>query len=190
MKRRRTSGGSVTGGTGDIKPQILTGTVPAASAADDYTVQQLNLPVPRFGTMKTKATVFELLHMDWYLNPTNAGDTTGQDFGFLATQQLRSNAETSTIASWVTDVADPTAFAAVMRNHTVSTNGMIVETYPHRVDFTDGNGNGIVIATDRLFIHTGGVAQASNGQTVIKLTYRLINVGITEYVGIVQSQQG
>ncbi len=187
---RRKSGGSVTGGTGDVKPQVLTITVPANSAADDYLVQQINLPVPRFGTMKTKATVFEFLWIDWYLNLVDSTDPAAVDFAFLATQQLRSNAETATINSFVTDVADPTSFAAVYRSTTLSTNGQLKDVAPIRMDFTDRNGNGIVIATDRLFAHVGGVTQASLGQTVAKIAYRLINIGITEYVGIVQSQQG
>lgn len=187
---RRKSGGSVTGGTGDVKPQILTMKGNAPSAADDYSVTQVNLPVPRFGTMKTKATVFEILHIDWYVNVANISDSQSSDFAFFATQQLRSNGDTSTAASFATDMEDPTTFGGFLRHHTLTTSGELVDSAPHRLDMTDSNGNGYIVATDRLFLHYGGVNQATLGSTVAKVSYRLVNIGITEYVGIVQSQQG
>jgi hypothetical protein len=163
---------------------------PAPSAAADYVVQQVNLPVPRFGTMKTKATVFELLKIEWYINPANVNDPSSIDFAFFATQQLRSNAETSSPSSFTTDMADPTSFGAHFRNTFLTTSGQLLLELPFVKDMTDENGNGLIVATDRLFIHTGGVGQATLGQTVAKVWYRLVNIGITEYVGIVQSQQG
>lgn len=187
---KRTRGGSVTGGTGDIKPQTLTLSANAPGAADDYAVTQVNLPVPRFGTMKTKATVFELLHIDWYLQPVNAVDQAGSDFAYLATQQLRSNGDTSTLASFTEDLQDPTTFAAICKVYNFTTSGSDVRTLPDRINFTDDNGNGMIIATDRLFLHTGNTGGMNQGATIAKATYRLVNVGITEYVGIVQSQQG
>lgn len=187
---KRTRGGSVTGGTGDVKPQILTMKGNAPGAADDYSVTQVNLPVPRFGTMKTKATVFEVLTIDWYINTANAGDTGGADFAYFATQALHANGDTSTVASFGTDVEDPVVFGAAMRLSSLSTNGAWQQYTPFRMDMTDQNGNGMIIATDRLFLHYGGASQSVLGTTIAKVKYRLVNIGITEYVGIVQSQQG
>jgi len=190
MKRARTSGGSVTGGTGDVKPQILTLTTGIAGAADDYVTAQLALPVPRFGGMKTKATIFELLRVDWYLSPENLGDATAnQQWAFLSTVSTRASGDTSTLTEMVNDILDPRTFGLVSMSMLISTNGGNVQQFPIQVDLTDNNGNGILVATDKLVITGGSVSPASAGSYLCKVLYRLVNVGITEYVGIVQSQQ-
>lgn len=191
MKRaRNNAGGSFTGGTGDIKPQILTLTTGVAGASDDYVTAQLALPVPRFGAMKTKATIFELLSCDWYLNIENSSDPTNHtDFAFLSTVVTRASGDTSTLDSFSNDALDPRNFACVMMNRQFVTSGPFMTDMPIHIDFTDNNGNGILIATDKLVISGGSVTVATVGSYVCKVLYRLVNVGITEYVGIVQSQQ-
>ncbi len=190
MKRRRTSGGSVTGGTGDIKPQILTVSTSATAGADDYAVSQVNLPVPRFGTMKTKATVFEVLRIDYYIGMIDATDTQIVSAAYMSTQALRTQNDTCTAATLNADVLDPVVFGFVMWANAITTSGGIVKKFPVSYDFTDQNGNGIIIATDRLFFHVGSVANTNVSTQTAKILYRLVNIGITEYVGIVQSQQG
>lgn len=186
-KRARTSGGSVTGGTGDVKPQILTLATDVMSADAVYVTQQIALPVPRFGTMKTKATIFEILWVDWYpitRNVADAGFTVG---AFLSTITTRETDDVFSTASNAADILDPRNFA------NVSVTGIAATTifaYPIRIDLTDSNGNGMLIATDKIVISGGGVGVATTGRAVCKMAYRLVNVGITEYVGIVQSQQG
>ncbi len=188
-KRARTSGGSVTGGTGDIKPQYLTLNT-GVTATDDYTVNQVALPVPRFGTMKTMATIMELLSADWYINLVDSNDADKTDFAFLTTSTTRQDADTSTLASAATDVEDPQTFGFVMVNHfQVTAVGISSFSQPIHIDFTDDNGNGILVATDRLFVVGGNVGGTAAGNYTCKLKYRQVNVGITEYVGIVQSQQ-
>ena len=189
-KRRRTSGGSVTGGTGDIKPQILTVSTSATAGVADYAVAQVNLPVPRFGTMKTKATVFEILRIDYYPNITDAADVSSTEAAFMSTQALRTQNDTCSLVTLAEDVLDPVGFGFVMQTTSVSTNGGWTKEYPISYDFTDQNGNGIIIATDRLFFHIGSVGNTAVGTGAAKILYRLVNIGITEYVGIVQSQQG
>lgn len=61
---------------------------------------------------------------------------------------------------------------------------------PQTIDMTDSEGNGVLIATDSIFIVSGAVGNIVPGQAVAKVLYRLKEVGIQEYVGIVQSQQG
>ena len=189
-KRQRTSGGSVTGGTGDVKPQYLTVTSLTAGAVDDYVVNQIALPVPRFGTMKTKATIMEMLSVDWYLNLEGALDDDHIDMGFLATVTSRSDGDTITAASIAADAADPLVFGLGVVNINLLTTGGWAQTMPLHIDMTDNNGNGILVATDRIFVVGGSVNNNVAGSYVAKIKYRLVNVGITEYVGIVQSQQG
>lgn len=187
-KRGRTSGGSVTGGTGDIKPQYFT-LHAAASAADDYAVEKISLPVPRFGTMKTKATIVEVLSVDWYLNMADYGDSASTAFGFLSTNTARSTGETSTLATLVEDAKDPTTLGLAVQNRVLVTQGGFTQVSPIHVEMTDENGNGVLIATDSIFIVGGFVGNTAAGEVICKMKYRLVNVGVSEYVGIVQSQQ-
>ncbi len=189
MKRARTSGGSVTGGTGDIKPQIFTVNSGLAGAVDDYTIFQHILPVPRFGTMKTKATVMELLKVDWYLSPATLSDTQITTWGFLTTSTNRVSGETALITDLRDDLNDPKVFALAVHSTTITTSGLTSITMPISIDLTDNNGNGMLIATDRIVVVQAGINQAAVGDCIAKILYRLVNVGITEYVGIVQSQQ-
>lgn len=189
MKRGR-SGGSKTGGTGDVKPNILTLSTGTAGAVAQYVTSSVALPVPRFGSQKNLSTIFELLAVDWYLQLENIADTTSTDWAWLSTAITRSDAETSTLATLVADVADPRAFAVCIVGKTFTTSGAGVQEMPIHIDLTDNNGNGFLIATDRLNITSGNAGGAAAGTTFAKILYRLVNVGVEEYVGIVQSQQG
>ncbi len=189
MKRARTSGGSVTGGTGDIKPQVFTMDTGTQGAANDYVVNQISLPVPRFGTLKTKATIMEILSVDWYLNIENAADSISSAFAFLTTSTLRTDGETSTLLTAAADVSEPRTFAFALQESVLGTQGAFSRTFPVHLNLSDNNGNGILVATDKLFVVGAGVGEATTGSFIAKVLYRLVNVGITEYVGIVQSQQ-
>ena len=189
MKRARTSGGSVTGGTGDVKPQILTLDTGTAGATSDYVVNRIALPVPRFGSMKTKATIFELLYVDWYIGIEDLADHENTKIGFLTTNTTRADGETVTFNSMASDVTDPKTFAAVIVETLLETSGASIRNFPVRVNLTDANGNGHLIATDQLFVVMGDLAGSVVSSAVAKVGYRLVNVGIQEYVGIVQSQQ-
>ena len=190
MKRARTSGGSVTGGTGDIKPQILTLDTGTAGSVGDYTVNRTALPVPRFGTMKTKATIFEFLSIDWYINIEDVLDGSATNWAFLTTTTNRVDAEASTLGSAAADVTDPKTFGFALENRQLTTSGAAFLQMPLHIDLTDNNGNGVLIATDQITIVHGNLSGTNVGSVVAKVLYRLVNVGIQEYVGIVQSQQG
>jgi len=195
MKRRRTngsakSGGSVTGGTGDVKPQLLTLTTGTAGAVDDYVLASIALPVPRFGGSKNKATIFEFLWCDWYLGIEDLADSGNTVWGWLSTAPTRADAETSTLVTLAEDLLDPRCFAPAIRHSKLVTSGATIEQLPQRVDLTDSNGNGYLVATDKLVINCGAVGNTIAVSAVAKVAYRLVDVGIEEYVGIVQSQTG
>ncbi len=188
-KRARTAGGAgLGGGTGDVKPQFLTLST-GDMAPDTYDVTQFALPVPRFGTMKSKATVFEILSVDWYLAPAILTDGVHAVFGYLTTSTNRVDSEPFILQDIATDVGRPQTFAATGENNILIVQGGLNATFPRHVDLTDGAGNGILVATDTLTIVTANVDDAANAVSVAKIKYRLTNIGISEYVGIVQSQQ-
>ncbi len=179
----------MTGGTGDIKPQYFTVETGVAGAINDYVVNTFVLPVPRFGTMKTKATVFEVLSVDWYLGMEDINDTGGQHWAFLTTNTNRVDGETSTVGSLNTDLTDPRTFALATILKAITTSGGMAWSFPIQIDTTDGNGNGILIATDRITLVGGAIGNTTGANYICKIKYRMVNIGISEYVGIVQSQQ-
>jgi len=190
MKRARTSGGSVTGGTGDIKPQWLTLDSGFTPAFSQYAVANVNLPVPRFGTLKTKATIMEILRVEWFLGLDDEADVNNTKWGFLSTNSIRITGSAATFAGMANDARETTALAfARMTRTNIGGVGGQTDSGPISLDMTDGNGNGILIAVDKIFVNYAEIAGATLSSGTCKLLYRLVNVGITEYVGIVQSQQ-
>jgi len=185
-KRQRTGG--LGGGTGDVKPQYLTLTS-GSNDPDTFDVTVFALPVPRFGTMKSKATVFEILSVDWYLAPAILTDGVHAVFAYLTTSPNRSDTEPFILQDIAIDVARPQTFAAVGKNNILIVQGGLNASFPAHVDLTDGAGNGFLVATDSLSLVVANVDDAAAAITVCKVKYRLTNVGISEYVGIVQSQQ-
>lgn len=99
-------------------------------------------------------------------------------------------AETATVGSFAVDAVSPLNFAMAIRNRVQTTSGASAVTMPIHIDMTDGAGNGFLVATDRMFIYGAGVGNSVAGTYIAKILYRLVEVGITEYVGIVAGQQG
>ena len=189
MKRARSSGGSVTGGTGDIKPQIFTLNTGIAGAIDDYVVNQVSLPISRFGTVKNKTTVFEMLWVDWYLNINNILDNQTVEFAFLTTSTSRVDGLAATVLTLQADLNEQKNFAFAIIGNNLVTTGAALKTFPIHINLTDSNGNGVLVATDRIIAVGGGVGNQLVGDYIAKIGYRQTNIDITEYVGIVQSQQ-
>ena len=188
-KRKLNSGGSVTGGTGDVKPQYFTISTGDAGAIDDYVTQAFVLPIARISTTKTKSVVFEILSVDYFLNMRNVLDNQTVEFAYLTTSTARNDGDTSSLIALADDLTLPRTLAPVVRVTEMLTTGATGFSFPQHVDTTDNNGNGILIATDRIIIVGGGIGNASVGNYTAKIKYRLTAVDITEFVGIVQSQQ-
>ena len=189
-RRKSKNMGSKTGGTGDVKPQILTLGTGKAAAADDYITAQIPLPVPRFGFSKAKATIFELLWVDWYLAMEDFDDPLSVNWAWLSTVQTRTTADTSNLATLAEDIINPRAFAFAIEGSHFITSGASTHLAPIRLVLNDNNGNGMLVATDRLQITGGNQGGSAGASYTCKVGYRLVNVGVQEYVGIIQSQQG
>lgn len=190
-KRSRSSDGRyLTGGTGDVKPQILTLDT-GLNTAGEYIVTEHNLPVARIGASKDRATVLEILRVTWYDAIEDLDDPVMLAGCYLTTSPNVSTGVAADLATISADVRDPNTFAMfIHQSYTVSTaEGVGNRDWPAQFDFTDGAGNGILIATDK--ISTVGFNKNGTAATrfTCKILYRLVNVGIMEYVGIVQSQQ-
>ncbi len=185
--RFKTSGGSLTGGTGDVKPQVITIALVNSTLVDQYSSLVFSVPRIIMGSVNS-ATIMELLKVWFYVGLENTADEAFTTVGALSTTFIRAQDSTVTLANLAGNAVFPTVFAYTVQRLNVSTNGGNTSTFPMTIDLTDNNGNGVLIATDQLFVTTGMLGNAVVSDSVVKILYRMVNVGITEYVGIVQSQ--
>lgn len=183
---KRMSGGSLTGGTGDVNPQTLSFTV-TQSAADTTTTASQAIPIQRLPS-GGRSQVMEVLKV-WFSHtafPAIASATEAVDTMscFLSTKSFGTTATT---------FAEPTVFASFFRAMrgaftAAGTYGSYQDNM-HMVDLTDGAGHGYLVATDFIFAQMQSAGTGAANNTVVKLLYRWKNVGLAEYIGIVQGQQ-
>lgn len=187
-KRGKMSGGSVTGGTGDIKPQLLTAQA-TQPAVNQYGITNINLPVPRFGGNRSKATIFEILKVFFYFGIADDADLLHVQFMHLATTDLgRASGDTSSGATLLADLDQTNVIASGIKQFVTTTSGGGFTKTPLVMDVTDNNGNGVLVGTDKMVLLIGSSSGTTLIGGVVKILYRQVNVGVQEYVGIVQSQ--
>jgi hypothetical protein len=178
---------SLTGGTGDVNPQILyfQGTQPLPDG-----IIVLTIPIPRVfqGGGSRRATIIEILKCWFWSDPSfNLNQAGAQTFTAFA--QLATKAHTAIT------VGDPTIFADVRWANSIYQPAVTqalargARENPQTIDFTDGAGHGLLIATDNIYF-VGDTTGATNNVTFeVRILYRFKQVGLEEYIGIVQSQQ-
>jgi len=173
--------------TGDINPQYLVADV-VLGAFNDYAVGSFPLPVARIGGSKTKAIVFEILRVDWYFGIEDQADLIHTQACYLTTSPDHSDGDTSTLATIGADMARPQNFANVVSRKDLVVQGGTMENQPWSIDTSDGAGNGMLVATQNLTMVFADVDSTGVSSCSVHILYRLVEVGIQEYVGIVQSQ--
>lgn len=192
-KRGRMSGGSVTGGTGDIKPQVLTVATTNSVGPNIYSVGSVQLPIPRTGLAKGRAMVYEILKVWFFPYPAQYNEVVVIWNMMLTTGTEREDGDAFTQSNWSQDLRDPRSICSAMEylSFAGTTGGLTRNTTSYAIDLTDENGNGVLVATDKLYVvfanNNNGVGSGSIN--VAKILYRVVNVSIQEYIGIVQSQQ-
>lgn len=167
---------SLTGGTGDVNPNWLKITV-TQSAADTFTQSTNPIPIQRLRT-GGKAQVMEILKIYWEIISAIA-EVDSVVSGFLTTKSYTSSPT----------LTDGPVIDHVKRNVAITTSGQIVVDNPIIHDLTDGAGHGMLIGTDNLYLSCGSSGTSLSNQITAMILYRWKNVGMQEYVGIVQSQQ-
>lgn len=182
---KRVRGDQLTGGSRDVNPQFMHGRA-TQSGNDATTTTTFRTPITRIPD-SDRVTIMELLkvYVDFaQLNGTAVAETNYD----LQIQFSTVSLGTNTVA-W----DDPNVFAKAQvtqrKAFTAGGSYAVVYNEPFELDLTDGAGHGILIATDSIY---GQVSSANTGTTntvYFKLLYRFKEVGLIEYVGIVQSQQ-
>lgn len=178
----------LTGGTGDVNPQVLTFEV-TQTGTDTTTVKQNPLPIPRFPTREGQNLVFELLWIDYYW--VNAAVVNNNaSIGVLATVTTNplvpASAEEAMLDPRLVDAWYKTIFNF---GPIGASTGFADINAENTQDMTDSAGHGVLIASDNLYfgLLTANTTQAN--KMIFKIGYRMKAVSLVEYIGIVQSQQ-
>jgi hypothetical protein len=67
-------------------------------------------------------------------------------------------------------------------------DSMPIRLLPHRYDLQSNDGYGQLLAADSFFCAINSVNTGLSNTIFFRMYYRLVQVGVDEYVGIVQSQ--
>lgn len=186
MRREGGEGGLLTGGTGDVSPQWLSFSA-AQSAADTTTTATQAIPVQRL-PQSGRAQVLEILKVVF--------NTTALPASASATETIDSInvfISTTSFGTTATNAAEPRVFAydAVANRSAFTAAGTYMASLPQIrfFDCTDGAGHGVLVATDNIYAQVSSSGTGNTNTANIKILYRWKNVGLQEYIGLVQSQQ-
>lgn len=188
MPKRRATGDTLTGGSRDVNPQFISGAV-TLSGINVFTELSLNTPTARVGTGTTfRSVILELLKIFVDFPPvdiTGAG-ATSRVFSFTVATASQGTVQFTLDNPRLIMRLDHETNNAF----TAATSAMLdLQDNPRMVDLTDGDGHGVLIATDNVFIGCQTSNQAAASRFSFKLLYRFKEVSLVEYIGIVQSQQ-
>lgn len=217
--KRKGAGDRLTGGTNDVNPQwykadtSLSNTTAAGPGGVIVRnrVQRFLLPVNRINqTQANTATVMELLKVRWSWKNT-VSFPSGSEVPFsTSTSAYLSTAPVAddilnpqsrgTTIDWVSfdDFVQP--FLVNVISNTYAGYDQSTPLLPVEHDLTDGDGHGVLVATDavNLLLRTaitnetvaGGGNVILDASTVLcEVLYRYKTVSLTEFIGIVQSQE-
>jgi len=190
MVKRRRYDGSLTGGTGDVNPQWLKKT---ADAATTTTFATTTIPSPRFRYPQDAShqQVIEILRVIWAMDPGTFGITDGAAGTFRATLSTKSYATTEPATS-DGNLIDRFSYGVASATGGVGDAAITGEMrWEH--DLTDSQGHGILVATDNMYLGTITTNTAypftSATKVCVWIEYRVKDIGVMEFVGIVTSQQ-
>lgn len=177
---------SLTGGTGDVNPQWLTGTF-TQTAADTTSSNPITLPIQRL-PQQGGAQVMEVLKIMYNHTPFPAIAAVGESLDLISAFFSTSNFGTTAVT-----IAEPRVFDGFNRAQrgafTAGGTYAYVDTTTIIHDLMDGAGHGLLIATDQIFIQIQSTGTGVANTVQFKILYRMKNVSLQEYIGIVQSQQ-
>lgn len=177
---------ALTGGTRDVNPQFLSFAA-AQSGADTTTTVTQAIPIQRL-PIGGRSQVMEVLkvYLEFASMPAIASATETTD-----SQQIYLS--TASFGTTATNFQEPRVFAGFFRNQrgaftAAGTYGYVANNSVV-IDLTDGSGHGFLVATDNIFAQVISANTGATQTVAVKLLYRWKNVGLGEYIGIVQGQQ-
>lgn len=185
MKRAR--GDALTGGSGDVNPQWLVLGSVTQLLSNSFIEEPFNIPVQRLAQRKGKSLVMEILQLQWSMPPPDTNNAAGGS-------NIAVRAQLATAPTGSIDPGNPRVLGYSTQNYrgafTAGGTFQTIQINPYVVDMTDGAGHGILVGTDTLYISMNTNGFANPAFINLRIMYRWKEVGLEEYIGIVQSQQG
>jgi hypothetical protein len=168
---------NLTGGTRDIKPQLLSFAA-SQTVADTTATTVQSIPVLRnFQSGPGRAQLVEILRV-YAIFPNNVA----VDSAITVLLGTKNFGATGQVPS------EPSIFFASKFQFELVTSGATAVFHDRVWDLTDGAGNGILVATDNIFAQIISVTTGVANTVHFKILYRISGASVTEYVGIVQGQ--
>lgn len=188
MATKKRNYGGLTGGTGDVNQQTYTISAPVSSPTS--AIVQFPVPVPKFSSGIDKAIVMELLGIQWDL--VNPPVPTAVSLDSLSVNvNLTTNPTHQTVlVNMIQDPRSLSTFRRQWQNVGASATSVFWDLGEYD-DLTDQAGHGILVAADNVYLDviSAGTGFAIAGNVAARLFYRMKEVKLVEYIGIVQSQQ-
>ena len=221
MKRAKPD--RLTGGTNDVNPQFwkqeLTSaqnqSIPPGLSAFQSRVVRPNLPVNRINQQgQNTATIIEILKVKWsygYVVSAPSGGSQvpyeGNIEGYLSTSDLApggtfaGDASKGSVIDWFQTTESFSPWFVAPGGITFSPQVKTPQEQPVWHDLTDGDGHGVLVATDRINVgfkitltSNAGAGQSNmifeSANFLFEMLYRYKTVSLAEFIGIVQSQEG
>jgi len=168
-------------------PQFLSGRI-LQTSNDATTSASFPLPINRLPTTPNTSIVVEVLKV-WIVI---------SDFGLAGVAHVKKTQEVAFSTKYYGtspvgfDAPDIFAYFDRIHVHVFNAGGTYESHYSDLIEFncTDENGNGILVATDTFNVQVRSSQTAQLTDCKFKVLYRFVRVGLAEYIGIVQSQQG
>jgi len=156
-------------------------TVVRGMASEFDSPTSINLPKPVIGTSKSQATIIEMLKV-WFYSAHNSTQNSALNI-YLSTRSVEQD---------FSGHIDPATIASVCKLVHRDGSGSVAimdQNWPVEIDLTDDAGHGVLVATDKMYLSVVSEGTGDTNDVTCRILYRYKTVGITEYVGIVQSQQ-
>lgn len=186
MPKRQKIGDALTGGSQDVNPQYYN-LLNTMVAANTYREGAFPTPIPRSKVTGERVTVMEVLKVFFNMGEADANPTAG---GSIVT--ITAQLSTASIPAGV-NTDDPRVFAfaqkVVRGAFTAAGSYGMTSTEPYVFDLTDGAGHGVLVATDNIYFGLTSFGFTAAASANVKVLYRMKDVSLAEYIGIVQSQQ-
>ena len=167
----------LTGGTGDVNPQIMHLAL-TQTGADVFTDVEVSLPLPRFPQKGNRSIVLEVIAVTTIPNnlllPIGAGNAIEYHIATAGTPNANNSRN-----FYTRFIEFPLATAV----------GFQFFEAAKRTELHDGAGHGFLVATDSIIFGLGSTTTAVAQKVFFKVEYRFKEVSLAEYIGIVQSQQ-
>lgn len=170
----------------DVNPQWLKAGL-VQTGANATTTSTVNLPIdPTSGS--SNPVILEILKVIFDLDGNAPAAVTSSVSVSLG---LTTKSTGMDVAAGINSYsADPYVFAFAAWDHfAFATSVDSMTTTPQVVDLTDGQGNGVLVAVPKVYLTMASTALAAAAYGKVQILYRYKQANLTEWIGLVQSQQ-